>query len=472
MVLASAVVGALLLMLVAYVGASLAAPVCQDDCFGYIVLMHMKGHDFSRTLASMAWPWAIPTVKPWAGVMLRPWSVPAFFALFGAFTPLSALEIVLAQTALAFASWLAFAACCASFFQGRPMRIAVFFAIAAMMFGQGYLHNNHYVLSDSLALSSVLIQLSLCLLFPRAAAWRSERPGRWPWLAAYIAAIVFASAVEMGTRDANISLALAAAALPLLAPGRRPWTPRLVALALVGALAVPASVSAKLRHEWNSENILIAVVLPSPDIRGFFVDHGMPPEVERTAEGLRQQDLAHVDNVEMDRLRAERDTVLAPFLSKADRLYAEYLALHPTYVAEIAGRYWNMIFNQQWLTDNFAPRSPTPRLSPADWLPVWLYPIFPVLYLSRRNLRRQIGYWPPLLFAIGAGNALLGFFGDVWTPSEMARHAFIGAVVMRIGVMACLLFTAESVCSLLLANRPISLHRDRGDSLASVQTDR
>jgi hypothetical protein len=225
---------------------------------------------------------------------------------------------------------------------------------------------------------------------------------------------------------------------------------KLIVAVIVLALAVPATVSAKMRHAANAENILVGIVLPNPEIRQFFVDNGMSPQLAKAGAGLPEQDLSRVGYQEMYDIQAGLRQLYLPFLPQFDGIYARYLALHPGFVIRTVAKYWRMIFDQWWgaTTPNPLILGPSPRLSLADWLPLCFYPIFPMLYLVRADLRRRVGYWPVLLVLIGFGNAVLGFFGDVWTPSEMERHAFIGSVIMRAGVIVCLLFATDSAWTL------------------------
>ena len=43
---------------------------------------------------------------------------------------------------------------------------------------------------------------------------------------------------------------------------------------------------------------------------------------------------------------------------------------------------------------------------------------------------------------IGMGNAVLSYFADMWEPSEMLRHAAIGAVLFDTGIVFCFVILA------------------------------
>jgi hypothetical protein len=454
---AGAIAAVLALAFCVYAASSRGAPVCTGDCVTYIALMNMRGRDFHQTLLSMLWPWAIPAVKPWGALMLRPWAVPLFFSMFGKFTALSASRIALAQTVVAFLAWTLFGFSCLTFVRNKPFRPIFFIGVASLMFGQGYQHFNRYMGSDSLALSSVLVQFSLCLLFSRVARWCSGwRHGPYV-LAAYVAALVLVSAFEMATRDANIPLALVGVAFILIDGSYGVQSEfRLLTILLVMAVAVPTSVSARVRHVWNAENILAGAVLPNPDMRSFFIQRGLNPELQGAAAKLQPQDLAHVDIYKIMAEEQEYQKLYRPFVHNVDGVYAQYLALHPGYVLDNSARHLAVIFDQTFESSEKLRPATTFSLSLADHIPLFAFPILVLLYLVQRDLRRNVGYWPALLALIGAADAVLGFFGDVWDVADMSRHALIGSVLLRTGAVLCLLFTLDNVwrpCALALRRR-------------------
>ena len=75
-----------------------------------------------------------------------------------------------------------------------------------------------------------------------------------------------------------------------------------------------------------------------------------------------------------------------------------------------------------------------------DLLPIefWL-----VIFCVSLAATAALGGWrraglPAMVGILGGANALGAFFADLWIPSEMARHAFIGSIVLRIGVVLAL----------------------------------
>jgi hypothetical protein len=436
--------GSVLLLL--YFIASLGTPVCFSDCIDYTLLMGLSGAAYLQMLQEI----------------FRPWAVPTLFSLFGPYSIESASRIVFVQTWLAFFSWVLFAYACRSLLTTQALRIIGFVVLSLLMFGQGYYHLNQYILSDSLALSSVLVQWSLVLLFPAFAAWARAR--RLPQsVNLYLAAFVAVSAFEMATRDANIMIALAALAFLLwLNVGVR----RSAALLIVG-LALVQSYSAGRRHHVNADNILAGAVLPNEEMRNYFLDHGMPASFAALGSNIRPRDL---DDIDIDELRATLAKIKQlpstpeekEFMNKIDSVYARYLVTHPAYVLGNVWRHWPLIFSfaverdprRLASNDNAAPLrlgvSPpylaggSVDISVADYFPPAVGVALFAGCFALPFLRRDKFAYLPILFAlVGAGNAVLSFFGDVWERSEMTRHAAIGSVMLRCGLTLCALMLLD-----------------------------
>jgi ABC-type thiamin/hydroxymethylpyrimidine transport system permease subunit len=85
------------------------------------------------------------------------------------------------------------------------------------------------------------------------------------------------------------------------------------------------------------------------------------------------------------------------------------------------------------------------KLSPMDYLPFSViivvglgYTIY--FFVFARSRRMML----PLIFmAAGVSNAIVAFFGELWEPGEMARHAFVGSVLLHVGVCLAILFWAD-----------------------------
>ena len=448
---------------------SIGSPVCFSDCFEYIELMQASGPEFFHTMLTM----------------FRPWAVPTFFSMFGAFEISSAARIVLSQTYIAFLSWLLFAYACQGMFATRAMKFVGFVAVSSLMFGQGYYHFNQFLLSDSLAMSSVLTQYALVFLFPRFVHFCEKVDHGKTYVVLYLGVLFIVTAFEMATRDANIMLGLSGIAFLILAnrKGAIGDEARWILVMFVFVAAFGQSSAARLRHPVNAKNILAGAVFANEDMRNFFSRHGMPASFDAAAADAKPQSLDAVDIDQINEVKAkmasaEPGSEETKFLGGVGGVYAMYFLTHPAYVTGNVARHWRLIFTQtldlEATIDHGAfaklgaqkfvrPGETTPfiagastRLSAADYIP----PIVGAALLALCALPPLIrpgeiwSFVPLLLAATGVVNAILGFFGDVWERSEMERHAFIGSMVLRLGLILCLLRLIEEARRRWAAERP------------------
>lgn len=448
---------------------SIGSPVCFSDCFEYIELMQASRGEFFQTLHTM----------------FRPWAVPTFFSLFGAFEISSAARIVLSQTYIAFLSWLLFAYACQGMFATRAMKLVGFVAVSSLMFGQGYYHFNQFLLSDSLAMSSVLAQYALVFLFPRFANFCEKVDHGKTYVVLYLAMLFIVTAFEMATRDANIMLGLAGVAFLILANRKSALgdEARWILVMFVFVAAFGQSWTAKMRYPVNAKNILAGAVFANEDMRDFFSRHGMPTSFDAAAAQAKPQSLDAVDIDEINEVKkkmpsAEVESDEKKFLGGVGGVYAMYFLTHPAYVIDNVARHWRLIFTQtmdleatidrgafaKLGTRKFVrPGETTPfiagasmRLSVADYIP----PIVGAVLLALCALppllrpRDMWSFVPLFLAAMGVVNAILGFFGDVWERGEMERHAFIGSAILRLGLILCLLRLIEEARRFSASERP------------------
>lgn len=429
---------------------SIGTPICFDDCLGYIPLMGQHGAAYLHTFMTL----------------FRGWSVPVVFALFGDFTLQTEFRIVLFQTNLAYISWIIFALSCQSLLTNRYSKIAGFLLISLIMFGQGYYHFNQFLLSDSLALSYVLLQFSLCLLSTRIfLACNQTTVLNSFFKTLYVASFAFLSAVEIAARDSNLFLAVFGLLIIIIYNRSAVFDRQkklLLTLILVALMSLQAP-GASFRHLINSWSTLSGLVLPTPDIRAYFVAHGMPQTLAAAGEAMPPQDLG---NVNLVRLRQEQKIVFKidpDFIIKTDRIYILYLITHPLYVINNTLKYHDMIFEQEVGAGSPGlgtapaylhplPTSTSPlifpanlSLSPLDYVPFPIMLAFAVVYAVYAAFGvRHLTMLLPLIFIVAGGsNAILSFFGAFWEHSEMMRHAMIGSILFRIGFALSILFTAD-----------------------------
>jgi hypothetical protein len=413
--------------------------------------------------------------------------VPTFFSLFGAFEISSAARIVISQTYIAFLSWLLFAYACQGMFATRALKFVGFVAVFSLMFGQGYYHFNQFLVSDSLAMSSILTQYALVFLFPRFASFSEKVNHGKTYVVLYLGLLFIVTAFEMATRDANIMLGLSGVAFLVVANRKSAtgdqarWI--LVMFVFVFVATFGQSWAARMRHPVNARNILAGAVFANENMRDFFSSHGMPASFDAAAAAAKPQSLDAVDIDEVNEVKkkmasAELGAEEKKFLGGVGGVYAMYFLTHPAYVIDNVARHWRLIFTQsvglEATIDPGAftklgarkfvrPGESTPfiagastRLSAADHIP----PIFGAALLALCALpplirfREMWSFVPLFLAAMGVVNAILGFFGDVWERSEMERHAFIGSMVLRLGLMLCLLRLIEEARRLWASERP------------------
>ena len=212
---------------------------------------------------------------------------------------------------------------------------------------------------------------------------------------------------------------------------------------------------ARVRHVENVENIFVATILPDERITDYFIAHGLPEEFRQGTKAVKYQERGNVNNDEVIDGRVYFEKMgWRPYLFQIDYLYARFLITHPEYVLQNALKFRKLIFYQDatemsgYVSQPIAtsdrpittrPNSPAPFVFGADWrLAVTDY--IPLVLLVVGGLGaafvggcRGGALWPAFLMALGAANAVLGFFGDLWQPSEMERHAMIGSVLLRTG---------------------------------------
>ena len=423
-----------------YLALSGGTPICFDDCVGYIGLMG-KGSIGEYVQAYQS--------------MFRAWFVPVFFSLFGKYTLATASSVALVQTVVLHLSWLLFAWAIAGLFRGWLARVA-FVLVGLSMYAQQYYVLNKYLLSDSLAMSTVLWHLSTVVAFDRICA----RAGRW-WS---VALLVLTGLCAAGARDANLSLVVLGGAYVAFVHGGLLARRHLLAATLGLILVVVNQLSwARARHIATIPNIVVGFVLPSEPVRQFFVKRGLPASIAERGASFVSQPWCSAD---IQRIIEYRVAAAIPEreLKKASRIYALWLATHPGYVLEHAYEDVECILGQSFGSSGaLGPfKSATQdvlftypgdkvitiqqgarRLAPSDFVGVkarlWLaLAAAAVLGVSLARGRR--GYEAPSLLLVlgGLSNAVASYFADLWQTSEMMRHALVGSVLFNVGfVVSC-----------------------------------
>ena len=448
-----AYIAATAVLSVVYFSAHSFKPSCFDDCYGYTGLMGMSV--FS------------PDYSIWVRKMFRGFAVPVIYSAFGAQNEQSEAAIVYFQSVTALAAWLFFALAISSFVTGRWRRFMVFVVIASGMFSRGYLRFDDRLLSDSLALSLVLGWFALIVKPVPVLAYLASRCGKVA-LPVFLAITCVMTAFVISARDTNAFLVVFCIPLAFVqlrrvsGPRFGAGPTRVAALtsAMMAAIVVLQLSSAAKRNTANMANIIVGMVIGDSSRTEFFVSHGMPlslatlerPQSLRDAAGLR----AITDNraLVLGALASTRNVARAragTFIrSQARLVYATYLVTHPGYVMQNLRESWYVMFDQ-WYGARPQPggvRSAfevSKRLSAFDLIDIRTFVLLSVLCLTVLCVLNPAAWRNPLLqigatlALAGVSNAIIGFHGDLWELSEMARHGWLGSTFLRLGAGIMLL---------------------------------
>ena len=171
-----------------YWNAHSPTPICFDDCKDYVALM-------GDSILSGSY-WQI-LMRPH-----RPVSIPIIYSLFGSPTPEVALNVVRFQIILSFLAWTTFSLSVASLADGPVARGVIFVVTSTGMFARGYYHFNQYLLSDSIALSSLLLWFAILVRGQNCVAWLAAKSAVIRALG--LVAFIVLTGLVSNTRDTHI----------------------------------------------------------------------------------------------------------------------------------------------------------------------------------------------------------------------------------------------------------------------------
>ncbi|HJW91988.1 MAG TPA: hypothetical protein VJ901_00080 [Thermoanaerobaculia bacterium] len=426
-------------------------PTCFDDCLGYIPLM------------------GVPLFSPryWlvAQTMFRGFSVPIIYSFFGELHQHSAYAVIVFQALVGFLSWIAFAIAVAGLVSGRRTRWLLFMLIASAMFSRGYLAFDDRFLSDSLALSLMLLWLAIVVNPFPLLDFARRRLGR-AGLVAFLVLFAVATAMAASARDANVLLLVCCIPLVVLRLWKREL-PTSIAVSMIAIIVLIGAMqwrSAAERNGLNMADIIGGVVLPDAERKAFFVARGMPESIASitTPRALAGRTLGQI--IDDRQLVIEQIGLLKYVIMRLDpgfarhharSIWASYLSRHPKYVLGNIAESWAVMFDQWYdgrpsLAAGVSIFEVSKLLWIADWIDVrFLIVISIVLLLAtlatvragRSDLLLQLGV---ILALGGSANAVISFHGDCWEVAEMARHAWIGSTFLRLGA-AVICFRAVSL---------------------------
>ncbi len=437
-----------------YLNYSIGTPICFDDCLSYTELMG-KG---SLTRYITTWH-----------SMWRPWFVPVFFSFFGEYSLSSALSINIAQTIILFISWTIFAASIAQQFSGRFAKIT-FVILSLSIYAQQYYILNRYLLSDSLALSTLLFFLSIVISFSQL----RKKIG----IKNAICLLLITALIATGSRDANVMFALLGT-IYILFFNYKTIT-RLQLLTIIVAIAIICINQmnhASYRHYLNVKHVLAGFVLPHPAVADFFITRGMPANLNKGID-LKPQEWCTVNYPQINE-NARLANIPDKYIYRASKIYALWLLSHPIYVMQQAFNDRDCILGQSYATSPSllmmgaqteeasyirpgekatAIQQGIIRIAPADFfdpkikmmIALSLSVLFIFLYALKKN-----NYLAVSVFLIVSGflNAVSSYFADMWSPSEMLRHAFIGSIIFNVGFVVSIIAAIAFLFSFFTRSR-------------------
>lgn len=402
-------------------------PSCFDDCYGYILLMGVS------PFSPHYWP-ALP-------LLYRGFCIPILYSLFGAYNEYSAQAVVIFQAFVAFLSWIACALAMAGNVSGARARWLFFMLVAGGMFSRGYFRFDDRFLSDSLALSLILIWLAI-MVSPLVLMDLVQHSFGRAWLPVFVAIVALVTAMAGSARGSNVLLMVCCTPIVLL----RLWPDAamrryavLMAVVILSICALQWREDGR-RQGFNMANIIAGIVLPSPERRQYFAERGMPPwiatlHVPPRLRGRTLREITDDRSIVLHEITAVRNVILdhAPYFlrTRARAIYSSYLLQHPRYVLANIIESWRLMFDQ-FYTD--AARWPQ-YLSAMDWIGIRLFAAISLalVFFVPAGWRDFLIRAGVLLGLAGFANSVIAFHGDLWEASEMGRHAWVGSTFLRLG---------------------------------------
>ena len=392
----------------------------------------------------------------WAGG--RAWTVPLLYKLL----PDTDAALTTGQLVLSLICWAALAGAVARCLRPAAWRVVAFAAVLAFSMSFAIIRWDRLVLSESVSISLTALVVAAwleLLRLPRRSA---------------VVGVLAASLLWVFTRDTNGVLVLLTA-LPVLVwvarPGRlgRRWAAALAAgLGAIFAANLAASGSEEAQLRRNDRPMLHVVgrrVLIHPEQERFFRARGMPAPPPRVRR-YRKQLAAIGDTIPSD---PATDRFLRWVRERGRATLARYLITHPRAALRPVVKYRKRLLSG--VTVGYLPPGARPLLPE---------PLASVVYPNRvRSVLSWLGIVgaaalvaalaglarPTWLVAVGVillqlPHAMLVYHGDTL---EIARHAVVMAIMLRLGILLLALLALGGVAERLAQARRPALRR-RGDS--------
>lgn len=453
-----------------YIKASIGTPICfrDGDCLSYTSLMDKNS-------------FAAYGLGLWN--MSKPPTVGIIYSLFGPLSLQSAITIVFFQTLFSLIAWIAFAGCLARQMDAAWGRYGVYVFTLLSMFGRGFLHFNQFLISESLALSLLLLWLCIIVEIKTLCRWLGARNMKQgdQWLIFMLITFIVA-----GARDTNAYTAVFSIPVlwVLLWSGHRRLLMGLVcAIVLVFLVTQLAAVS---RHSENMFNVMTGYVMPFSEKRIFFSEKGMPLSQALVEDPTvtRSWDIKHFDANAFKAAKWKLAKTIGMSIFDANAIYMQYLLTHPLETTHTLYENRHLMLNSDvkivpWLSSDIAPslvftegkeeymQPPVIPQAPEMLSLIDLFPLDGVIMATIVCLLVHIAYacgqrehnamMIGLLLAVsGLGNTTIAFLGDFWSIDEVKRHCMIGGIIFKAG---CQLIIISTLCAILTKHLPYALPR-------------
>ena len=376
---------------------------------------------------------------------------------------------------MSFVAWIVFSLSVATLADGPIARTVVFLMTSSGMFARGYYHFDQYLLSDSIAMSLLLLWFSVLVPWTHWMARLATKSAGIYGLC--LGAFLCLTWLVSNARDTHMFLVLLGMLVACRGIARYSRGDAVMMMLLILGMIAVQNIDVTGRHGWNLTNVITGAILPYPERVEFFRKHGMRISDDEVARYRRVDRGQPVGQVAAQITRAARsravdngkllDEVFAQnggfirsqgefLVHQAKRTYVLFLATHPMYVINNVIYHANIIFNPTTPDQAADPRGPVEMpgyaraFSLIDYLPLGWLVALSCLAAGRLAVSHELFSGPGgaglLLVIAGVSNAVIAFHGDLWEISEMERHCFIGSILFKTG---CGLLLVSAACTMV-----------------------
>lgn len=371
------------------------------------------------------------------------WSIldPSFYGAPRPFVLPLLYELVGSQTAWAWAQWLiatgawiVLSVVVASGISSRPLRFVALTAMLALSLAQPVTVWDRVLLSESLTVSLGVLLLAILVL-----TLRRSTPARVAWAAFTLFLLAF-------VRDANapvgalLFLLLAAA---LLISRRRALAGAFVLIAITVLVVSQVSANAGKRWEFSMFNVIGTRVLPSPEVRDYFVDHGMPYD-----ESVRRMSGYYAST--KDYALYNNRPLLIWMRAEGRSVYLSFLLTHPGYLVYWPASDRELLAPTAWSEFSTASISVLPEPVEAAVYPSSpgraVFLVVVVLGLAAAFFRLRSREWlvPAAVLLSTPPHLMFVWHADAM---EVGRHSVFASIFLRVGALWLLILVIDAAVS-------------------------